>query len=66
MEKLEKIVGFLDRYLEIESIKDSSWNGLQYQGKPDVKRVLFTCYIHDILSELEMGINETVFLFMAS
>jgi len=41
MEKLDKIVSFLDRYLEIETIKDSSWNGLQYEGKPAIKKVLF-------------------------
>jgi len=41
MEKLDKIVRFLDRYLEIEGIKDSSWNGLQYEGNPAIKKVLF-------------------------
>jgi dinuclear metal center YbgI/SA1388 family protein len=41
MESLNGIVRFLDRYLEIDSIKDSSWNGLQYEGKPEVKQVLF-------------------------
>ena len=41
MAKLGKIVKFLDSYLEVASIKDASWNGLQYQGKPDVQRVLF-------------------------
>ena len=41
MAKLDKIVEFLDRYLEIDAIKDSSWNGLQYQGKTEVKKVVF-------------------------
>ena len=41
MEKLAKIVRFLDRFLEIENIKDSSWNGLQYEGKPNIKKVFF-------------------------
>ena len=41
MEKIGTIVRFLDRYLEIESIKDSSWNGLQYEGKENIKKILF-------------------------
>lgn len=42
MVKLEKIVGFLDRYLDISGIKDDSWNGLQWEGKQDVKKVMCT------------------------
>jgi dinuclear metal center YbgI/SA1388 family protein len=41
MEKLDTVVKFLDRYLEVHTIKDSSWNGLQHEGKSDVRRVLF-------------------------
>jgi dinuclear metal center YbgI/SA1388 family protein len=41
MEKIDTLTKFLDRYLEIESIKDSSWNGLQYQGRSDIRKVLF-------------------------
>jgi len=41
MEKLDKIVTFLDHFLEIETIKDSSWNGLQYQGNRDIRKILF-------------------------
>ena len=41
MAKLQKIVSFLDKYLEIYSVKDSCWNGLQYEGKEDVERIAF-------------------------
>lgn len=41
MAKLEKIVKFLDDYLEIDSIKDSSWNGLQFEGKSEVKKIVY-------------------------
>ena len=42
MVKINTIVGFLDRYLEIDSIKDSSWNGLQYEGTQEISIILFT------------------------
>ena len=41
MPKLQKIVSFLDKYLEIDSIKDSCWNGLQFEGNEDVKRIAY-------------------------
>jgi len=41
METLKKIVDFLDSYLEIHAIKDSSFNGLQIEGGQRVGRVLF-------------------------
>jgi len=41
MANLGKMVKFLDNYLEVEKIRDASWNGLQYEGRPDVQRVLF-------------------------
>jgi len=41
MPKLQKIVSFLDKYLEINSIKDSCWNGLQYEGKEDITRIAY-------------------------
>ncbi|MDO8264803.1 MAG: Nif3-like dinuclear metal center hexameric protein [Candidatus Parcubacteria bacterium] len=42
MEKLEKIVKFLDKYLKIRDIKDITWNGLQVEGNPNVNQVVFT------------------------
>ena len=39
--KLEKIVEYLNEYLEINEISDTSWNGLQYQGKDEVKKIIF-------------------------
>ena len=41
MPKLHKIVSFLDDYLDIHSVKDSCWNGLQYEGKENVKRIAY-------------------------
>ena len=41
MAKLKDIVKFLDNYLKIDEIKDSSWNGLQIEGKPVVNKVIF-------------------------
>ncbi|HOC02134.1 MAG TPA: Nif3-like dinuclear metal center hexameric protein [bacterium] len=40
MIKLERIVGFLNSYLDISGIRDGSWNGLQFEGKEVVKRVM--------------------------
>lgn len=41
MAKLKDIVEFLDNYLKTDDIKDSSWNGLQVEGKPEVKKIIF-------------------------
>jgi dinuclear metal center YbgI/SA1388 family protein len=41
MAKLQKIVKFLDDYLKIDDIKDDSWNGLQIEGKAEVKKIIF-------------------------
>ncbi len=41
MTKLNEIVSFLDEYLDIKNIKDDSWNGLQLQGKNEVKKIMF-------------------------
>jgi len=40
MVKLIKIVNFLNEYLKINEIEDGSWNGLQIEGKPDVKKIV--------------------------
>ncbi|MCX7705554.1 MAG: Nif3-like dinuclear metal center hexameric protein [bacterium] len=42
MEKLERIVKFLDDFLDIKNIKDDSWNGLQWEGKGEIKKVMCT------------------------
>lgn len=39
MVSLKKIVGFLDGYLKVKEIKDDSWNGLQFEGRKEVKKV---------------------------
>jgi len=41
MPSLKKIVGFLDTYLKIDDIQDSSWNGLQFEGDPKVEKIAF-------------------------
>ncbi len=41
MAKLSEIVKFLDDYLKISDFKDSAYNGLQFEGKPEVEKVLF-------------------------
>ncbi|MCH8014418.1 MAG: Nif3-like dinuclear metal center hexameric protein [Candidatus Dadabacteria bacterium] len=39
MPTLKKIVGFLDKYLKIDDIQDSSWNGLQFEGGSKVEKI---------------------------
>ncbi|HVY54998.1 MAG TPA: Nif3-like dinuclear metal center hexameric protein [Thermodesulfobacteriota bacterium] len=41
MPKLNKIVAFLDEYLKKDDVKDSAWNGLQFEGRGTVKKVAF-------------------------
>jgi len=42
MEKLSKIVSFLNEYLKINEFEDDSWNGLQIEGREKVKRIAFS------------------------
>ena len=39
--ELKELINFLDTYLSINEIEDSSWNGLQFEGKSEVKKALF-------------------------
>lgn len=41
MPKLQKITEFLDSYLAVDDIDDTCWNGLQFQGGADVKKIAF-------------------------
>ena len=41
MPSLNKVVGFLDKYLKIDEIEDSSWNGLQFEGNSIVEKIAF-------------------------
>lgn len=41
MVELKNLVEFLDNYLQINDIEDTCWNGLQVEGKKEVKKVLF-------------------------
>lgn len=39
MVKLSKIVTYLNKYLETDKVNDGSWNGLQFEGKENVKKI---------------------------
>ncbi len=39
--KLTKIKNFLDKYLRIDHINDTCWNGLQFEGRKSVKKMVF-------------------------
>lgn len=39
--KLIQLTQFLDTYLSINEIEDSSWNGLQFEGTPEIGKALF-------------------------
>ena len=41
MPRLEKVVRFLDGYLKTDDVKDSAWNGLQFEGRKAVKKIAF-------------------------
>ena len=41
MARLQELVLFLDAYLDNDSVKDDSWNGLQVEGKESVQKVVF-------------------------
>ena len=41
MRSLNKIVGFLDSYLDIDAVKDSCWNGLQFEGTLEVNKIAY-------------------------
>lgn len=56
MEKLQKIVRFLDSYLEIDGIKDACWNGLQFEGVQDVEKVL--CAVDSGTQTFEYAVKE--------
>ena len=38
---LREITNFLDHYLQIDSIEDESWNGLQVEGNSRIEKALF-------------------------
>lgn len=40
MTKRDVIVSYLDSYLDISGIADDSWNGLQFEGKAEVQRIV--------------------------
>ncbi|MCX5784475.1 MAG: Nif3-like dinuclear metal center hexameric protein [Elusimicrobia bacterium] len=37
----DKIIDFIDGYLDSKNTKDLSWNGLQVEGAPEVKKIAF-------------------------
>ena len=42
METRKKIITYLDTYLNTQSVKDTSWNGLQFEGAQSVKKIVFS------------------------
>ena len=41
MSSLNRTVEFLDSYLDIDAVKDSCWNGLQFEGKKEVRKIAY-------------------------
>jgi len=41
VETLDKIVSFLDSYLDIGAVSDNCWNGLQFGGRENVGKIAF-------------------------
>lgn len=41
MKNLNDIVSFLNDYLKIDEIEDNSWNGLQVEGKQEIKKIAY-------------------------
>lgn len=41
MPQRKQIAEYLDQYLEIGDIKDACWNGLQFEGRSEVKKIAF-------------------------
>ncbi len=41
MIKRDELVHFLDQFLCTSQIRDSSWNGLQFEGADEIERILF-------------------------
>lgn len=39
MVKLSNLVSYLNKYLEVNSVRDGSWNGLQFEGTENVKKI---------------------------
>jgi dinuclear metal center YbgI/SA1388 family protein len=56
MPTLKKVVGFLDDYLKINDIEDSSWNGLQFEGASNVNKIAFA--VDASVESFEMAASE--------
>ena len=41
MPKLREVTEFLDKFLDIDDIDDTCWNGLQFEGGSEVRKVAF-------------------------
>ncbi|VVB61393.1 GTP cyclohydrolase 1 type 2 [uncultured archaeon] len=41
MVRLSEVRRFLDNYLKTDDVSEESWNGLQIEGKPEVKKIAF-------------------------
>jgi len=56
MPTLKKVAGFLDDYLKIDDIEDSSWNGLQFEGASKVDKIAFA--VDASVESFEMAAEE--------
>ena len=56
MPQLKKIVHFLNQYLKIHDIKDTCWNGLQFEGRSEVKKIAFA--VDASIETFELAIQE--------
>lgn len=41
MPRRDTVVRFLDEYLDTAGFKDGSWNGLQFEGRDEVRKIMF-------------------------
>lgn len=56
MPTLIKITDFLNEYLDIRGIDDTSWNGLQFEGRPEVEKIAFA--VDAGVESFEIAANE--------
>jgi len=54
--KRDELVSFLDTFLNIKNIQDDSYNGLQVEGKDDIKKVI--CAVDAGLEIFEKAVEQ--------
>ncbi len=56
MPRLNRITEFLDKYLAIDDIDDTCWNGLQFEGRSEVKKI--ACAVDAGVESFECAVKE--------